>query len=94
MAQVKFVNTAKYKGVRYAAHTPFEVDDKDVKALVAKGAIVTVPPEEKEKPLKDMKVDELKAYAKAHNIDITGCERKDDILAAIVKAEASLNNNQ
>ena len=100
MAQVKFVNVAKYKGVRYPAHTPFEVDDKDVESLVSQGAIVTVAPattgnpESSDKPLKQMTVEELKAYAKAHNLDITGCERKADILAALVAAEESLNDNE
>ena len=100
MAQVKFVNAAKYKGIKYPAHTPFEVDDKDVESLVCQGAIVTVAPAATDdsgksgKPLNEMKVAELKAYAKANNIDITGVERKDDILAAIVAAQESVNTNQ
>ena len=73
MAQVKFVNVAKYRGVRYPAHTPFEVHDNDVESLVAQGAIVTVAPEvpitneNQVKSINQMKVDELKAYAKTHN---------------------------
>lgn len=94
MAQVKFANKIKYKGAWYLAHEPFEVDDKDVQALVDKGAMVTIPAEadgaaEAEKSINSMKVDELKAYAEAHNIDIGGAERKADILAAIKAAERS-----
>ena len=33
-----------------------------------------------------MTVDELKAYAAEHNIDLTGASKKDDILAAIQAA--------
>lgn len=47
MAEVKFVNTAKYKGVRYPAHTPFQVADEDIDSLVKSGAIVLVPPQPK-----------------------------------------------
>ena len=35
------------------------------------------------KDFDDMTVDELKAYAAEHNIDLTGASKKDDILAAI-----------
>ena len=48
MAEVKFVNAVKYKGVRYPAHTPFQVADEDVDSLVNSGAIVLVPPQVKE----------------------------------------------
>lgn len=90
MAQVKFVTVVKYKGERFPAHTPFEVEDKDVESLVKDGAIVTVPPkatnDNSDKPLDQMKVDELKAYAAEHDIDISGVEKKADILAVIKTA--------
>ena len=35
-----------------------------------------------------MKVDELKAYAKAHGIKLNGADKKESILGAIKKAEA------
>lgn len=93
MAKVKFVNTAKYRGVWYPAHTCFSVDDKDVESLVKLGAIVIEAPKQEQtpeddsKPFDTMKVNELKAYAGQHNIDISGLERKADILAAIKAAE-------
>lgn len=92
MAEVKFVNNVKYKGVHYPAHTPFEVEDADVEALVKDGAIVTVPPkavENSDKSLDTMKVDELRAYAESNNIDIGKATKKADILAVIKAAERS-----
>lgn len=93
MAEVKFVNVAKYNGIRYPAHTPFHVDDNDVDALIAKGAIVLVPPmnkvvepEKKEKTVDEMPVAELKAYAEEKGIDISKVEKKADILDAIKSA--------
>lgn len=40
MAQVKFVRSVKYEGNRYSAHTPFEVNDKDLALLESQGAII------------------------------------------------------
>lgn len=45
-------------------------------------------PEEPSKALNDMTIDELKAYAAAHDIDITGKTLRNDILEAIKAAEA------
>lgn len=89
MAIVKFVNFAKYKGTFYPAHSSFEVADKDVESLVQKGAIVITPPDSTDKSIDSMKVEELKAYAEEHSIDIKGIERKADIIAAIKAAENS-----
>lgn len=95
MAEVKFVNTIKYKGVRYPAHTPFQVADEDVDSLVDSGAIVLVAPqtraaevESDDINLDKMTVNELKAYAAEKEINISGIERKADILAAIKAAES------
>ena len=101
MAEVKFVNAVKYKGVRYPAHTPFQVADEDVDSLVNSGAIVLVPPQVKEgesegeenegKNLDEMTVNELKAYAAEKDIDISKAEKKADILAAIKESEGEEN---
>lgn len=48
MAKVKFSSSVKYKGERIWAHTPFEVADEDVPALVLEGAIIIEPPAPKE----------------------------------------------
>ena len=92
MAQVKFVNIAKYKGVSHPAHTPFEVDDADVASMVEQGAIVIVPPKGEQSTkvfIDEMKVDELKAYAASNNIDISKANKKADIVAAIKAAQCA-----
>jgi hypothetical protein len=102
MAEVKFVNAAKYKGVRYPAHTPFQVADEDVDSLVKSGAIVLVAPQAKaaegegdeDKSLDEMTVNELKAYAAEKEIDISKVEKKADILAAIKAAEGEGDENE
>lgn len=102
MAEVKFVNVAKYKGVRYPAHTPFQVADEDVDSLVKSGAIVLVAPQakaskgkgDKDKSLDEMTVNELKAYASEKEIDISRVEKKADILAAIKTAESEGDENE
>jgi hypothetical protein len=40
-------------------------------------------------PSDDWKVDQLKAYAKEHEVDLDGATKKDDILAAISAAASS-----
>lgn len=52
-------------------------------------AAIVAPASAKPKALDDMTVDELKAYAAEHSIDITGKTAKADILAAIKAAEAT-----
>lgn len=40
MFTIKFDKAVKYKGVRYAAHTAFDVEDGDIAELKQAGAIV------------------------------------------------------
>ena len=61
-------------------------EDEGVSAQVASESDGGHTPE---KSLDEMTVDELKAYAKEHSIDITGKTAKADILAAIKAAEAA-----
>lgn len=93
MAKVQFVTSVKYRKVMYPSHTPFEVNDADVESLVKSGAIVIESPKQTDnacadKSLSGMKVDELKAYAEAHNIDISKAEKKSDIIAIIEAAKS------
>ena len=48
----------------------------------------TVEGEADAKPIDEMKVDELKAYAAEHNIDLGEVKNKADILKTIQEAEA------
>ena len=52
MVRVKFPTEVKYNGVRYPAHTPFDVEDRDLDSIVKSGAFVlSERPVEVEKPL-------------------------------------------
>lgn len=66
----------------------FETNDADI-AEKLKAAGHTVTGEADPKPLNELKVDELKAYAEEHNIDLGGAEKKADILKVIQEAEAN-----
>lgn len=44
MAKVKFPNKVNYNGVRYDAHTIFEIDDADLKEMQEKGCFVIAAP--------------------------------------------------
>lgn len=46
-------------------------------------------PEDVEKPVEKMKVDELKAHAEKRNIDLGEATKKDDILAVILAHNAA-----
>lgn len=53
MKKVHFTFPVKYKGVKYGAYKPFEVEDSDVELLVKRGAILMEEPK-KEEPEKDV----------------------------------------
>ena len=53
MAKIQFPNRAKYKGITYPAGAVFEVANKDVKLLVAEGAILEEKSSRREKADED-----------------------------------------
>ena len=65
----------------------FETNDETL-ASKLKNLGHTVEGEADAKPLDEMKVDELKAYAAEHNIDLGEAKNKADILKTIQEAEA------
>ena len=65
----------------------FETNDEAL-ASKLKDLGHTVEGEADAKPLDEMKVDELKAYAAEHNIDLGEAKNKADILKTIQEAEA------
>lgn len=65
----------------------FETNDEAL-AFSLKGKEYKVEGEADAKPLDKMKVDELKAYAAEHNIDLGDAASKADILKTIQEAEA------
>ena len=66
----------------------FETNDATV-AEKLKGMGYEVTGEADAKPIEDMKVDELKAYAAENNIDLGEATKKADILKIIQEAEAN-----
>lgn len=66
----------------------FETNDESV-AEKLKGMGYEVTGEADAKPIEDMKVDELKAYAAKNNIDLGEATKKADILKIIQEAEAN-----
>lgn len=64
-----------------------ETNDADLAAKL-KDLGHTVEGEADAKPLDKMKVDELKAYAAEHNIDLSDAAKKDEFLKIIQEAEA------
>lgn len=66
----------------------FETNDEAV-AEKLKGMGYEVTGEADVKPIEDMKVDELKAYAAENNIDLGEATKKADILKIIQEAEAN-----
>lgn len=65
----------------------FETNDEAL-ASKLKDLGHTVEGEADAKPIDEMKVDELKAYAAEHNIDLGEAKNKADILKTIQEAEA------
>lgn len=66
----------------------FETNDEAV-AEKLKGMGYEVTGEADAKPIEEMKVDELKAYAAENNIDLGEATKKADILKIIQEAEAN-----
>lgn len=66
----------------------FETNDEAV-AEKLKGMGYEVTGEADAKPIEDMKVDELKAYAAENNIDLGEATKKADILKIIQEAKAN-----
>lgn len=64
----------------------FETNDEQI-AFKLKGMGHTVTGEADAKPLDEMKVEELKAYAAEHNIELGEAAKKADILKIIQEAE-------
>ena len=48
MKKVHFTFPVKYRGVKYGAYKPFEVEDSDVELLVKRGAILMEEPKKEE----------------------------------------------
>ena len=84
-------NASQVRFLEQGASLPDGIDQAQLDHLVAIGFIEPADdgqPDDGQpaKPVGEMTVDELKAYAAENNIDLTGASKKDDILAAIQAA--------
>jgi hypothetical protein len=82
------VMTPVLQGGVIVASGEIELDDKQALRLQELGAIGEEIPEESV-PLEEMKLPALKVYAKDHNIDLGEATKREDVLAAILKAGES-----
>ncbi len=90
MTKVKLIKGLSYKGIISATkQKPFvEVDDKNVKEVLATGYFEVVEETaEEEKLLEDMKVAELDAYAEENGIDLGEAKNKAEKIETIKNAE-------
>ena len=84
-------DTSLVRFLEEGAVVPEQVDQQQIDHLLSVGLIAADDgqPDDGQpaKPVGEMTVEELKAYAAEHNIDLTGASKKDDILAAIQAAQ-------
>ncbi|WP_339246885.1 hypothetical protein NST58_06640 [Paenibacillus sp. FSL R10-2796] len=87
--EIALITGAKYNRKFYKASDRILILPSEVESLIKDGVIrrEDVPEiDEVDKPLEKMKVDELKAYAFEHAIDLGDASKKEEVLAAILKA--------
>lgn len=65
-----------------------ELESKGYVVVSASDDIPETEVEVEKKELQDMKVSELKEYAKAHEIELDGASKKEDIIKAIQEQSA------
>ncbi|MGE7613517.1 hypothetical protein [Paenibacillus sp. NPDC101420] len=87
MTRYKVLTPVLHGGV-IVASGEIELDDKQALRLQELSAIGEEVPEESV-PLEEMKLPALKVYAKDHNIDLGEATKREDVLAAILKAGES-----
>ena len=79
-------NVSQVRFLEQGAVVPEQVDQQQIDHLLSVG-LIAADDGQPAKPVGEMTVEELKAYAAEHNIDLTGASKKDDILAAIQAAQ-------
>ncbi|MEK3969455.1 hypothetical protein [Paenibacillus sp. FSL H7-0323] len=87
--EISLLVAAKYNRKFYMPGEKVLILPSEVESLIKDGVIrqEDVPEiDEVDKPLEKMKVDELKAYAFEHAIDLGDASKKEEVLAAILKA--------
>ena len=79
-------NASQVRFLEEGAVVPEQVDQQQIDHLLSVG-LIAADDGQPAKPVGEMTVEELKAYAAENNIDLTGASKKDDILAAIQAAQ-------
>lgn len=72
----------RYEGKTYQAGETFEIDKKYLPGIKQHVTVVS-----EDKPLEDMKLDELKEYAKSNEIDLGKATKVEDVLTIIVESQ-------
>lgn len=72
----------RYEGKTYQAGETFEIDKKHLPGMKQHVTVIS-----EDKPLEDMKLDELKEYAKSNEIDLGKATKVEDVLAIIVESQ-------
>lgn len=87
--EVPLITGAKYRKNFYNAGDKIQILPSEVESLIQDKVIrrEDVPEiEDEETPLEEMTLPELKAHAKKNNIDLGDVTKKEEVLAAILKA--------
>ena len=86
----------RHNGSRYVKGESFSISENDYNRI--KAAVKVIEQEEDpvidlNKPLEEMKLDELKAYAKQKQVDLGGATKKEEILTVILRAQSGGTND-
>lgn len=79
----------RYEGVTYPRGEQFEMEDNHVNEKLVKvvGEVATKQDDTPDNPFEGMSVEELKAYAEEHNIDIGKATTEEGIIKKIEEAQ-------
>ncbi|MGF7049153.1 hypothetical protein J2T13_003661 [Paenibacillus sp. DS2015] len=72
----------RYNGETYQAGEVFEIDGKDILGIQQHITVIS-----EDKPIEEMKLEELKEYAKSKEINLGDATKKEDILAIILESQ-------
>lgn len=72
----------RYNSKTYVAGESFDIDEKYISGIQQHVTVIS-----EDKPLENMKLDELKEYAKSKEIDLGDATKKEEILAIILESQ-------
>ncbi|GIP55953.1 DUF7210 family protein [Paenibacillus vini] len=86
----------RHNGSRYVKGESFSISEEDYERIKTAVNVIEQgeePEFDLNKPVEEMKLDELKAHAKEKQIDLGGATRKEDILGVILGAQGGGSND-